>query len=46
MPETSEFLAKNGLDPMPGDAAMLRALLIKDMARWGDWVRLAQIEAQ
>ena len=46
MPDTSEFLAKNGLDPMPGDAAALRALLIKDMARWGEWVRLAQIEPQ
>ena len=46
MPETRAFLAKNGLDPLPGDAAMLRALLIKDTARWGEWVRLAQIEPQ
>ena len=46
MPETSEFLARNGLDPMPGDSTALRALLIKDMARWGEWVKLAQIEPQ
>jgi tripartite-type tricarboxylate transporter receptor subunit TctC len=46
MPETTEFLAKNGLDPLPGDAEMLRALLVRDTARWGDWVKLAQIEPQ
>jgi tripartite-type tricarboxylate transporter receptor subunit TctC len=46
MPETDGFLAKNGLDPLPGDADMLRALLIKDTARWGEWVKLAQIEPQ
>jgi hypothetical protein len=46
MPDTEAFLEKNGLDPMPGDAEMLRALLIKDTARWGEWVKLAQIEPQ
>src|SRR5262245_30753852 len=46
MSETNEFLAKNGLDPLPGGPALLRALLIKDMGRWGEWVKLAQIEPQ
>jgi len=45
-PETVEFLIRNGLDPLPGDAALLRAMLIRDTQRWGDWVKLAQIEAQ
>jgi tripartite-type tricarboxylate transporter receptor subunit TctC len=46
MPETNEFLTRNGLDPLIGDAATLRAMLIRDTARWGEWVKLAQIEAQ
>jgi hypothetical protein len=45
-PETIEFLTRNGLDPLPGDATLLRAMLIRDTQRWGDWVKLAQIEAQ
>jgi tripartite-type tricarboxylate transporter receptor subunit TctC len=45
-PETVEFLTRNGLDPLPGDATVLRAMLIRDTQRWGDWVKLAQIEAQ
>jgi hypothetical protein len=46
LPETVEFLTRNGLDPLPGDAALLRAMLIRDTKRWGEWVKLAQIEAQ
>jgi len=45
-PETVEFLTRNGLDPLPGDATLLRAMLIRDTQRWGEWVKLAQIEAQ
>jgi tripartite-type tricarboxylate transporter receptor subunit TctC len=46
MPETQEFLKKNGLDPLNGDAAAMRALLVKDTQRWGEWVKLANIEPQ
>jgi tripartite-type tricarboxylate transporter receptor subunit TctC len=46
LPETAEFLTRNGLDPLPGDAAMLRTLLARDTGRWGEWVKLAQIEPQ
>jgi tripartite-type tricarboxylate transporter receptor subunit TctC len=45
-PETDEFLTRNGLDPLPGDAALLRAMLARDTKRWGEWVKLAQIEPQ
>jgi tripartite-type tricarboxylate transporter receptor subunit TctC len=44
MPETKEFLTRNGLDSLPGDTAMLKNLLVKDTQRWGEWVKLAQIE--
>jgi tripartite-type tricarboxylate transporter receptor subunit TctC len=44
MPETREFLIKNGLDPMSADAQGVRALLVKDTTRWGEWVNLANIE--
>jgi tripartite-type tricarboxylate transporter receptor subunit TctC len=44
MPETKQFLVKNGLDPMTADAQEVRQLLVKDTARWGEWVKLANIE--
>jgi tripartite-type tricarboxylate transporter receptor subunit TctC len=46
LPETTEFLTRNGLDPLPGDATTLRALLVRDTGRWGEWVKMAQIEPQ
>jgi tripartite-type tricarboxylate transporter receptor subunit TctC len=46
MPETKEFLRKNGLDPLAGDAAAMRKLLVEDTVRWGEWVKLANIEVQ
>jgi tripartite-type tricarboxylate transporter receptor subunit TctC len=46
MPETRDFLRKNGLEPFTGDAAAMRKLLIEDTARWGEWVKLANIEVQ
>ncbi|HEY4774927.1 MAG TPA: tripartite tricarboxylate transporter substrate-binding protein [Xanthobacteraceae bacterium] len=46
MPETKAFLIRNGLEPLSGDAATMRALLVKDIARWAEWVKLAQIEPQ
>jgi tripartite-type tricarboxylate transporter receptor subunit TctC len=44
MPETKEFLKKSGLEPLKGDAATMRKMLIDDTARWGEWVKLANIE--
>jgi tripartite-type tricarboxylate transporter receptor subunit TctC len=44
MPETKEFLTRNGLDSLPGDTTLLKNLLVKDTQRWGEWVKLAQIE--
>lgn len=46
MPETKEFLRKSGLEPLKGNAAAMRKLLIEDTARWGEWVKLANIEVQ
>jgi len=46
MPETKAFLRKSGLEPMKGDAQAMRKLLIEDTARWGEWVKLANIEVQ
>ena len=46
MPETKEFLRKSGLEPKKGDAEAMRKLLIEDTARWGEWVKLANIEVQ
>lgn len=46
MPETRDFLRKNGLEPRKGDAAAMRQLLVEDTARWGEWVKLANIEIQ
>ena len=46
MPETKEFLVKNGLEPMAGDPAMLRELLVRDTRLWGDYAKLAGIEPQ
>jgi len=44
--ETRAFLRKFANDPMPGDAALLRSLLVRDMARWAEYVRIAEIEPQ
>jgi tripartite-type tricarboxylate transporter receptor subunit TctC len=46
MDETKAFLKNNGLDPMVGDKAAMRALLVKDTGRWGEWARLANLERQ
>lgn len=44
--ETKDFLFKFANDPMPGDAALLSQLLNRDIARWGDYVKMAEIEVQ
>ena len=33
-------------DPLPGPPDLLRQLLARDLAKWGDYVRLAKIEPQ
>ena len=45
-PETKEFLVRNGLDPLPGDAALARSLLVRDTRLWGEYVKLAKFEPQ
>ncbi len=44
--ETKEFLAKFANDPLPGDAALLRKMLAQDIERWGEYVKIADIEVQ
>jgi tripartite-type tricarboxylate transporter receptor subunit TctC len=46
MPDTKEFLIRSGLDPLPGDDALMRKLLVQDTQRWGEWAKLANIEPQ
>jgi hypothetical protein len=38
------FLAENGSDPLPGNSALVKEMLIKDIQAWGEYVRLAKIE--
>lgn len=42
--ETVKWLAVNGTDPLPGNSALVRELLDKDLKAWGEYVRLAKIE--
>lgn len=44
--ETKEFLAKFANDPLPGDATLLRKMLAQDIERWGEYVKIADIEVQ
>lgn len=46
MPDTKAFLARSALDPMAGDPESLKKLLISDIAKWGEYVKLAKIEPQ
>ena len=46
LPATATFLKTYGYDPLPGDPAMARRLLLSDTQRWGEYVRLAGIEPQ
>ncbi len=43
-PDTLKFLFDNGSDPMPGDAASLKALLLEDTKNWREYARIAHIE--
>jgi tripartite-type tricarboxylate transporter receptor subunit TctC len=42
--ETKTFLAYLGSDPFPGNSQMLKALLVKDIKAWGEYVKIAKIE--
>jgi tripartite-type tricarboxylate transporter receptor subunit TctC len=44
--ETKDFLARIANDPLPGSPEMLRQMLARDIAKWGEYVRLARIEPQ
>lgn len=44
--ENADFLAPLGSDPFAGNSKMLKELLIKDIAAWRDYVKLAKIEVQ
>jgi tripartite-type tricarboxylate transporter receptor subunit TctC len=42
--ETKEFLFKYANDPMPGDGKLLTQLLRRDIERWGEYVKIGEIE--
>jgi tripartite-type tricarboxylate transporter receptor subunit TctC len=42
--DTKAFLELGGSDPLPGNSAMLKELLVKDIAAWAGYVKLAKIE--
>jgi tripartite-type tricarboxylate transporter receptor subunit TctC len=44
--ETKKFLNNLGGDPFPGNSRMLAQLLAKDIERWGEYYKLANIEPQ
>jgi tripartite-type tricarboxylate transporter receptor subunit TctC len=46
MPDTAEFLKKNGLEPLNGDRKLMREMIIEDAKRWAEYVKIAKIEAQ
>ena len=46
LPETRDFLLRIANDPLPGSPDLLRQMLARDLAKWGDYVRLARIEPQ
>lgn len=43
-PDTIKFLADNGSDPMPVNAAMLKELLVQETKDWSGYAKLARIE--
>ena len=44
--ETKQFLARSALDAFPGSPESMSALLVTEMDRWREFVRLAKIEPQ
>ena len=46
LPETKDFLARIANDPLPGTPELLRQMLARDLAKYGEYLRLAKIEPQ
>jgi tripartite-type tricarboxylate transporter receptor subunit TctC len=44
--ETKKFLNNVGSDPFPGNSRLLAELLATDIKKWGEYVKLANIEPQ
>jgi len=44
--DTKKWLNNLGSDPFPGNARMLEQLLAKDIKRWGEYYKLANVEPQ
>ena len=44
--ETNDFLARIANEPLPGTPDLLREMLARDLAKWGEYVRLAKIPPQ
>jgi tripartite-type tricarboxylate transporter receptor subunit TctC len=44
--ETNDFLARIANEPLPGTPELLREMLARDLAKWGEYVRLAKIPPQ
>jgi tripartite-type tricarboxylate transporter receptor subunit TctC len=42
--DTKKFLQVGGSDPFPGNSAMLKELLLKDIKAWAEYVKIAKIE--
>ena len=45
-PETERFLVSSGAEPLPGDRKRVREMLTRDLANWGRWVKIANIDPQ
>lgn len=43
-PDTLKFLFDNGSDPMPGTSRSVKELLLKDIANWREYAKIAKIE--
>jgi len=46
MQETKDFLARIANEPLPGTSELLEQMLARDLAKWGEYVRVAKIEPQ
>jgi tripartite-type tricarboxylate transporter receptor subunit TctC len=44
--DTRQFLARAALDPFPGSPEQMAALLKTEVARWGEFVKMAKIQPQ
>ncbi len=44
--ESKKFLANVGADSMPGDSKSAKALLVSEVKRWGDLVKIAGMQAK